>query len=195
MKLLIDIGHPFHAHVFRPLIFKLKEEGWEIQVVARDKDVAQELLNEFGIPFISRGKGKKTFTGKVFYLLRAITIIWNVSRRFKPDFFMGFGSPYIGPVAKLSGRKSACIILDDTEIGGWERKVYTPFADCIINPSCYSLKHSAKQIFIDTYFELFYLHPNHQQPIANSQQPTANSKRPTTKSQNPHPLRCNWSSP
>ncbi len=43
MKLLIDIVHPAHVHFYRPLINELEEQGAEVAVVSRTKDVTNDL--------------------------------------------------------------------------------------------------------------------------------------------------------
>ena len=53
MKIFVDIGHPAHVHYFKNLIFNLKHKGHEFLITAREKDVSQELLDNYDIPYIS----------------------------------------------------------------------------------------------------------------------------------------------
>ena len=49
MRVLIDIGHPAHVHYFHYFMKIMERKGNQILVVARDKEVSQELLSDFGI--------------------------------------------------------------------------------------------------------------------------------------------------
>ena len=51
MKIFVDIGHPAHVHYFKTLIFNLKHKGHEFLITAREKDVSQELLDNYNIPY------------------------------------------------------------------------------------------------------------------------------------------------
>jgi predicted glycosyltransferase len=44
MKLLIDIGHPAHVHVFKNAIRELRKKGHEITIVTEDTVVANGIL-------------------------------------------------------------------------------------------------------------------------------------------------------
>lgn len=162
MKILIDIGHPAHVHYFKNLIFKKQKEGWSFRIVARDKDVAHALLNAYKIPFVSKGKGGKNFFGKLKFFFKSNHIIYQQAREFQPDLVVSCASPYIWWTYLFLGVPHYTI--DDTEISKIGRIVYAPTAKKIINPSCYQLNFSPKQVFFNSYFELFYLHPNFFKP-------------------------------
>lgn len=68
MKILVDIGHPAHIHYFRYFIKIMREKGHDFCISARDKEVTFRLLQQFQIPFISRGKGGRGVLGKMLYL-------------------------------------------------------------------------------------------------------------------------------
>ena len=59
MKIFIDIGHPAHVHYFRNFIKIMEKNGHHFLILARDKEITQELLNHYKIPYVSRGKGAK----------------------------------------------------------------------------------------------------------------------------------------
>ena len=50
MRVLIDLNHPAHAHLFRHVFRGLVARGHECRVTARDKDVTLRLLAAWGIP-------------------------------------------------------------------------------------------------------------------------------------------------
>ena len=64
MRIFLDIGHPAHVHYFKNLIKNLKIKGNKFLITAREKDVTHELLNNYNIPYISRGRGSSGLLGK-----------------------------------------------------------------------------------------------------------------------------------
>ena len=70
MRVVFDFGHPAHVHYFRNLIVFLKKRGDDILIFARDKDVTFELLKNYNLDFVSRGKGANGLLGKAFYLIK-----------------------------------------------------------------------------------------------------------------------------
>lgn len=164
MKILIDLGHPAHIHYFKNLIWQMSEKGHEFCLVARDKEVLHQLLNHYQFPFVSRGKGSRSFAGKILYLIKADRIIYREARKFNPDLFLSFASTYAAHVSRLMRKKH--IAVDDTEHAKFELMMYPPFTDVILNPVCFSKKFSEKQLFFDGYIELSYLHPRYFSPSA-----------------------------
>jgi predicted glycosyltransferase len=90
MRILIDIGHPAHVHYFRNYYFKMISRGHEVLITSRDKEVCFALLKAYQIPFISRGSGKNSTLGKLFYMFHADLMLFNHARKFKPDVFLSF---------------------------------------------------------------------------------------------------------
>lgn len=140
----------------------MQQKGHEFAFVARDKEVLQTLMEHYNIPFVSRGKGGKSLPAKLLYILKADFAIYRLARKFKPDLFLSFASTYAAHASKLCGKPH--IALDDTEHAKLELLMYPPFTDVIINPSAFWKKFSEKQVFVRTFFELNYLHPNYFKP-------------------------------
>lgn len=157
MNILIDIGHPAHVHYFRNFIRVMETEGHRFLVTARRKEVSQDLLKAYGIPFVDRGTGRDSMVGKFLYLPKADWILWREARRFKPDLFMSFSSPYAAQVSKLMGKPH--IAFDDTEHAALGRLLYRPFTDVVLSPDSYRGEPAPKQILFNGYMELLYLHP------------------------------------
>jgi predicted glycosyltransferase len=162
LKILIDIGHPAHVHYFRNFIKIMEQNGHEFFITARDKEVTHNLLKIYNINYKTRGKGKNSLIGKLIYILKADYIIYKYARKFKPDLFLSFASPYAAQVSKILRKPH--ITFDDTEHASMSHKLYTPFTDTILNPSCFYKQYSKKQIFFKSYMELCYLHTNYFTP-------------------------------
>jgi len=162
MRILIDLGHPAHIHYFKNVVSIMQSKGHEFAFVARDKEVLHMLLNQYQINYVPRGKGGRTLIGKLFYILKADFIIYKLARKFKPDVFLSFASTYAAHVSKTMGKPH--IVLDDTEHAKFELYMYPPFSTVIINPKSFWKKFSEKQLYLDTFFELNYLHPKYFSP-------------------------------
>ncbi|MDW3193284.1 MAG: DUF354 domain-containing protein [Cytophagales bacterium] len=162
MKALVDIGHPAHVHYFKNFIRIFQEQGNEVLVTARSKEISHELLKLANIPFVSRGKGSNGALGKLLYIAKGDWIIYREARKFKPDIFLSFSSPYAAHVSSLMGKPH--IAFDDTEHAKLGRLLYRPFTDLVLSPKAYNGKISKKQKLFDGYMELCYLHPNYFSP-------------------------------
>jgi predicted glycosyltransferase len=162
MNILIDIGHPAHVHYFRNFIKLMESDGHRFLVTARRKEVSHELLHAYGIPFVDRGTGSDSMLGKLMYMPKADLILWREAKKFRPDLFMSFSSPYAAQVSKLMGKPH--IAFDDTEHAALGRRLYRPFTDVVLSPDSYKGPVDANQILFNGYMELLYLHPNRYTP-------------------------------
>lgn len=165
MKIFIDLGHPAHIHYFKNFITIMKSNGHQILLVARKKDVLQQLISNLGYEFIDRGKGAKSFLSRIVYLIKTDIKLFLLARKFKPDLFLSFASTYAAHAAFLSRKPH--IVIDDTEHAKLELLLYSPFSETILNPSSFWKKYSKKQIFFNSFIELSYLHPRYYEPNIN----------------------------
>lgn len=93
MRILIDIGHPAHVHLFKNFIFEMEGRGHQILVTARDKDVSINLLNAYGIDCIPVGKINKKKFGLIQEWIERDIKILKIARKFNPDILMGMLNP------------------------------------------------------------------------------------------------------
>ncbi|RNI15776.1 DUF354 domain-containing protein [Methanohalophilus sp. RSK] len=158
MKVLIDIGHPTHVHFYKNTIKELEEKGHEVLVTARDKDVSIKLLNAYDIEYIPVGKIGNTKLDLIYEWIKRDYEIFKISRRFKPDILMGMLNPCAGHSAKILRKK--CFLFNDSEVVRSTALITYPFADVIFTPSNFGKDLGDKQVRINGYKELAYLHPN-----------------------------------
>lgn len=157
MKVLIDIGHPAHVHYFKYTIEKLKDNGYTVIVVAREKEITFDLLKAYNIPYISRGKGKHTLAGKFFYLFYGTWRILQAAYKNKTDCFLSFASPY-NALATLFYRKPN-ITFDDTEHNVFNHRIYIPFSDVILTPEYFKKSFGKNHFRFRGTMDSAYLHP------------------------------------
>ncbi|MCB0656580.1 MAG: DUF354 domain-containing protein [Saprospiraceae bacterium] len=161
MRILFDIGHPGHVHLFKNLAQRFINEGSEVLFTTRDKEFEHHLLKAEGLPFVSLGKHYKSITGKIWGLFKYDFKLWRVARRFKPDLFVSHGSIYAAHAAFLLGKKH--LALEDT--GNMEQiRIYKPFTDKIISPRVLPVELGDKQVRYNGFHELAYLRPEYFQP-------------------------------
>jgi predicted glycosyltransferase len=162
MRIFIDIGHPAHVHYFRNLIKLMQAKGHEFFVSARDKEFSLALLDYYNISCFNRGKGSSGVAGKALYLFKVDRILYSLAKKFKPDLFLSFASPYAAHVAKLSGKPH--IAFTDTENAAVGIISFAPFTNCIITPESFQKDFGPKHIRFKGFMELSYLDPNRFSP-------------------------------
>jgi uncharacterized protein len=157
MKILFDIGHPAHVHVFKNAIRDLRLRGHEITIVTKDKEVTIDLLKKFGFDYINLGKPGKGLFGKAHSLIYFDYKLYKIAQKIKPDLLIGMGSPYLGHVSRLIQKPH--ISFWDTENAGLLIFLTYPFANTICTPSCFLKSLGDRQVLYQGYKELAYLHP------------------------------------
>lgn len=160
MKLLIDIGHPAHVHLFRNFYFMMKERGHDITVTVKEVASARQLLALYRIPYVSLGSKSDSLLQKglnqVLYDLRMLKLV----RKEKTEIAFG-STPTIAHVSRLSRMKSVMLDDDDDAVEPLMTAFGHPFTDLVLSPE--SLRGSRKYrktLFYPGYHELAYLHPN-----------------------------------
>ena len=156
MKIIIDIGHPGHVHYFKNAIKLLSNKGHDVLIVARDREFIFKLLDKYGFEYISRGKGSDSAFGKFTYMLKANTIIYKLAKKFKPDLFLSFSSPYAAQVSFLMRKPH--IALNDSEHEDAIYSIFTyPFCSVILTPDSFLSSLGKKQIRFKNVVEGFYI--------------------------------------
>jgi len=159
MRILIDIGHPAHVHYFRNFIKIMKDKKHTLLVVARDKEVSQDLLKKYNIAYVTRGKGGTGFLSKIIYLLKINFILLFKALSFKPDIFLSFSSPYAAQVSWVLRKPH--IGFTDTEHAKLGNFAFMPFTSTIITPKAFLNDLGNKHIKFNGFMEQCYLSPKY----------------------------------
>lgn len=162
MKILIDMAHPAHVHLFKNFIWEMQKRGHEFKITARDKDVTKQLLEAYRIPYEPVGTmGSKKLNLFLEWIYRDIKIFF-IAKKFQPDILMGNLNPPAVHAAKLLGKKS--IIFTDSDPRAIKYPIVdmltTPFADVILTLDSVQHHYGKKEVRVSSYKELAYLHPN-----------------------------------
>lgn len=161
MKILIDIGHPAHVHLFKNLSNEMLNRGHKVLFTCRDKEFEIDLLRSNNLSFKSFGKKYHTKLGKLWGLIEFDAKQFLVSLKFKPDIFLSHGSIYAAHVAFLLRKPH--ISLEDT-FNFEQIKLYLPFTRVVLTGDYEHPPLGKKEINFAGYHELAYLHPNYFAP-------------------------------
>lgn len=164
MKVLIDIGHPGHVHLFRNLYNILKEKGNTPLITVRNIPAAKALLSLYNIPFIEIGSKSDSIGGKLVNQIKYDLRLRKIVKKNKIDLAIGT-SITIAHVSKICKVKSIVFDDDDDEVQPLMVKLGHPFADYIVSPSAlFNHRKKRDTIFYAGYHELAYLHPKKFKP-------------------------------
>ena len=86
-------------------------------------------------------------------------LIFKLAKKFKPDLFLSFGSPYAAQISKILGKPH--IAFDDTEHAEFEHLLYVPFTKCILTPNSFKKNFGTKHIRFNATMDMAYLHPKY----------------------------------
>ncbi len=136
MRILVDIVHPADVLFFRHPLAQLLAEGAEIHIASREKDVACDLLDEFGLPHEVASRAGKGTSGLARELLVRDAKLWRMARRFRPDVMVGFGGVAIAHVGKLTGIPSVSFYAADT--ASLQTRLTWPFITRLYVPEPYA---------------------------------------------------------
>lgn len=156
MRILIDIGHPGHVHLFKFFAHEMIAKGHAVHFTVREKEFEIKLLEAEGFSFTNFGKHYKTKPGKAWGLLKYTLKSIRTGWKFKPDLLLSHGSLY-NAFASFVLRKPN-IAFEDT--GNHEQvRLYKPFTQAILTGTSFHKNYGEKQVWYDGYHELAYLHP------------------------------------
>ncbi|MDF1575701.1 MAG: DUF354 domain-containing protein [Bacteroidales bacterium] len=155
-RIFFDLNHPADFHFFKHLIGHLQDQGHAFRVMARDKECLHLLLEDAGIAYTSRGRGKHTLLGKYLYALWILVILLMALLRFRPGMAISLSSPYLVLVSRLLG--IPCITFDDTDnnprlLPLLKRSTY------LLSPANYPHQFHHYHFRLPVLKELAYLHP------------------------------------
>ena len=157
MKVLVDLGHPKHVNMLNNTIRILEERGHTVKITSTDKENTLQKLEGYGFTYESR-KHYKGFIGKAIGLVRSDFWLYKVAKKYKPDVLMAYITSPAAHVSALLGKPF--VAYTDVE-GDFVMALMKPFADVILIPSCFTKSFGSKEVRLNSYFELAYLHPNH----------------------------------
>jgi predicted glycosyltransferase len=165
LRILVDIGHPAHVHLFRNAIKILQTRGHHIAITTRDKDVAVELLRSYGLAYKVVSKARRTTVGLAWEMLEHDFGVLKEAIKQRSQLLIGT-SVAITHVAPLIGAKSIVFNEDDASVAKSFVRLSYPLASRIVTPAVLDENHGKKHITYQGIQKLAYLHPNYFTPNA-----------------------------
>lgn len=159
MKIMVGMHHPKQFWMFKNLILAGQKKGWEFMILVSEKDMLTDLLKSAGFEFHIIGKNRPTILRKCLEFFRYFHNTYRYSKKFKPDVYIAQALPHFGFVSSLRG--ADYYIFEDTEKVSILHGITIPFCTNVFTLECFEKNLGKKQIKIDTYFELLYLHPKY----------------------------------
>lgn len=161
MRILIDIGHPAHVHLFKHFAWEMMAKGHDILFTCREKEFEIELLKQCGFTYKSFGKKYKSTLGKILGMIEFDVKELIAGIKFKPDVFLSHGSMYAAHAAFLMRKPH--IAFEDT-YNLEQVRLYLPFTKQVLTSDYDHPIKSDKVIKYAGYHELAYLHPKRFSP-------------------------------
>ena len=157
MRILIDIGHPAHIHLFKNFACRMQERGHKILFTCRDRECVLQLMRFYEFVYDNFGKHYSSVQGKIFGLLKNELQMLNTALQFKPDLFVSHGSTIAAFTSFIMHKPH--IAFEDT-FNMEQVKLSMPFTDVVLTGDYPHPSLGKKEIKYPGYHELAYLHPN-----------------------------------
>lgn len=158
MKYIFELNHPKHYYQFKYVMHQLTNDGHEVKVLARDKDVLLKVLEEENVPYEIFGQHKKSMIGKIFGTISILINYKKMAKRIKPDVIVSKASFYGTYTAKKIGAKS--VIFPDSEVVKVTNKYVVPLCDKVVTPETFGLDYGERHVKVPGFFENCYLAPS-----------------------------------
>lgn len=166
MRILVQLNHPAHFHYYRHSINNWREDGHDVTLLIKTKDVLEDLVRESGIPYININP-RPHRNNKFGILLDMLIRDWRVLKiclRKRINILTG-SSAEVAHIGWLLHRHAVCTGEDDAAVVPAYVRFTAPFLQVRLTPiSCDSGVMEPKAIKYASYHELAYLHPNNFTP-------------------------------
>lgn len=169
MRVLIYLGHPAQYHFIKNSAKQLLEDGHQVKILMKTKDILENLLQEDGWEYenIQPSYRKNSKLAILTASLKRTMAVLKAARKFKADMLVGTDSS-IAQAGWLLHKPVLTTLEDDIDVIGNLAKLTYPFTTHIIAPTpCRVGKWEKKKVPYDGYMKLAYLHPNYFTPDEN----------------------------
>lgn len=161
MRIMVTIQHPSQVQFFKHIIREMGDEGHEVHVFARDKDVTIQLLDAYDIPHRVLVEPATSIPRLVLMQAKYEYRLLREARRLQPDVLTSTGGVEISHVAPFVDARG--VAFNDSE-GTPANRLILPSLDAICTPRAFAGDFGDIHRYYDGYHELAYLHPNRFQP-------------------------------
>lgn len=163
MNVLIQLSHPAHFHLYKNVARNLMDDGHEVYILIKTKDILEELLKQSGLPYynILKEAHRKSKFGVFWDMLVRDWRMFYFVKRHKINLLTG-STVEVAQVGWLTRKYRVNAGEDDMRVVPLVQKLGGPFMQTLLSPIvCDNWKLEAKSVKYASYHELAYLHPNH----------------------------------
>lgn len=132
MRLLLEIGHPAHVHFFLRSIRRLQQEGDQVFVVTRGKEITNQLLDSFQVPYTCLSYPAEGAVGMATELMGRWRNILGIIKDKSIDTVASISGISTSLPSKL--RNTWNVVFTDTEDAYLSNRIAFPFASRILTP-------------------------------------------------------------
>ena len=131
VRVLLDVAHPAHVQVMRPVALELQKRGAEVLFAGRAKDMTAPLLEASGLPTIvaSRAAQRRSRTKDAWELAVRIRSIRRIVREWRPEVLLTRNPS--GVLAALRTPTWTVFDTDDGSAAGLHYRLAAPSADVV----------------------------------------------------------------
>lgn len=163
MNVLIQLSHPAHFHLYKNVAHNLMDDGHEVYILIKTKDILEDLLKQSGLPYynILKEAHRKSRLGVFWDMLVRDWRMFCFVKRHEIDLLTG-STVEVAQVGWLTRKYRVNAGEDDMRVVPLVQKMGGPFMQTLLSPVvCDNWKLEAKSVKYASYHELAYLHPNH----------------------------------
>lgn len=163
MNILIQLSHPAHFHLYKNVAHNLMDDGHEVFVLIKTKDILEELMKQSDLPYynILQEAHRKNKLGILYDMFVRDWRMLRFVRKNKIDLLTG-STVEVAQVGWLTRKFRVNTGEDDMKVVPIVQKMGGPFIQTILSPEvCDNWKLENKSVKYASYHELAYLHPNH----------------------------------
>lgn len=163
MNILVQLSHPAHFHLYKLVIKNWMNDGHQVFVLIKTKDILEDLMQQSDIPYfnILPIAHRKNRLGIFLDMLIRDWKMIVFCKKHKIDCLTG-STAEVAQVSWLLRLKSVNCGEDDAPVVPIGIAFMKSFLKTILVPRvCEMGKLSNKTIYYPSYHELAYLHPNH----------------------------------
>ncbi|HQM47761.1 MAG TPA: DUF354 domain-containing protein [Candidatus Hydrogenedentes bacterium] len=158
MRILIDVNHPAHVHLFRCAAREWEKRGHAVFWTARDKDIVIRLLDQYGFEYTVLSSHRKGLLGMACEMVQRDWKMLRYAMKVKPDVMLGT-SVTITHISRLYPAKSILFMESDPSLVRFIVWLSFPFAHAIVLPNCLSYTWGKKVYTHNSSHKLADTHP------------------------------------
>lgn len=171
MKIGILVFTPAQLHFYKIISTELNRRGHETLLLVSYYGESVSLLNEFGISYRVFSKPTSSKLGKIFSTPKDLFSAYLILNKWHPDILCGSGM-FDGILSSLL--RISSVSFNDSEhtttsniLYQIQFAIFSLFTKTIVTPIKYKTNLGSKQVRINSYKELAYLHPKYYVPDDN----------------------------